>query len=89
LLDASGGSGHGYAEASAIIGIAVDDERVRWQVHGERLLYKTPWVELALADAEIPAGNVSSTMSFECRVRRSQLCSTMTNAFSCTGVTGS
>jgi 8-oxo-dGTP pyrophosphatase MutT (NUDIX family) len=36
--------------------IVVDDERARWQVHGERPLYKSQWVELALADVELPGG---------------------------------
>jgi 8-oxo-dGTP pyrophosphatase MutT (NUDIX family) len=27
---------------------------VRWTVHGERSLYESPWVNLALADVEIP-----------------------------------
>jgi 8-oxo-dGTP pyrophosphatase MutT (NUDIX family) len=34
----------------------VEDERARWQVHGERTLYRSPWVELALADVEPPGG---------------------------------
>lgn len=27
---------------------------MRWTVHGERLIYDSPWVQLALADIEIP-----------------------------------
>jgi 8-oxo-dGTP pyrophosphatase MutT (NUDIX family) len=29
---------------------------VRWQVHGERVLYDSDWVRLALVDVEIPGG---------------------------------
>jgi len=29
---------------------------VRWQVHGERMLYTSEWVELVLADVEVPGG---------------------------------
>ena len=29
---------------------------MRWRVHGERPLYKSRWVELALADVELPDG---------------------------------
>jgi 8-oxo-dGTP pyrophosphatase MutT (NUDIX family) len=29
---------------------------VRWQVHGERVLYDSEWVRLCLADVEIPGG---------------------------------
>jgi 8-oxo-dGTP pyrophosphatase MutT (NUDIX family) len=29
---------------------------MRWQVHGERELYASPWVRLALADVELPDG---------------------------------
>jgi len=29
---------------------------VRWQVHGERVLYDSNWVRLALVDVEIPGG---------------------------------
>jgi 8-oxo-dGTP pyrophosphatase MutT (NUDIX family) len=29
---------------------------VRWQVHGERVLYDSAWVRLSLADVEIPGG---------------------------------
>lgn len=36
--------------------IVVDDERVRWRVHGERPLYKSRWVEVVLADVEPPGG---------------------------------
>jgi hypothetical protein len=27
---------------------------MRWTVHGERLVYDSPWVRLALTDVEIP-----------------------------------
>jgi 8-oxo-dGTP pyrophosphatase MutT (NUDIX family) len=30
---------------------------VRWTVHGERALYESEWVELMLADVEIPGGD--------------------------------
>jgi 8-oxo-dGTP pyrophosphatase MutT (NUDIX family) len=29
---------------------------VKWVVHGERLLYESPWMSLALVDVEIPGG---------------------------------
>ena len=29
---------------------------MRWTVHGERLLYDSPWVALALVDVEVPDG---------------------------------
>lgn len=29
---------------------------MRWQVHGERMLYTSEWVELVLADVEVPGG---------------------------------
>jgi 8-oxo-dGTP pyrophosphatase MutT (NUDIX family) len=29
---------------------------VRWIVHGERSVYESPWVSLALVDVEVPAG---------------------------------
>jgi 8-oxo-dGTP pyrophosphatase MutT (NUDIX family) len=29
---------------------------VRWQVHGERVIYDSEWVRLALVDVEIPGG---------------------------------
>jgi 8-oxo-dGTP pyrophosphatase MutT (NUDIX family) len=29
---------------------------MRWTVHGERLIYESPWVSLALTDIEIPGG---------------------------------
>ncbi|MGD9995382.1 MAG: NUDIX hydrolase [Ilumatobacteraceae bacterium] len=29
---------------------------MRWTVHGERVVYDSPWVRLALADVEIPGG---------------------------------
>ncbi len=29
---------------------------MRWTVHGERILYDSPWVRLALADVEVPGG---------------------------------
>ena len=29
---------------------------VKWTVHGERLLYESPWMSLALTDVEIPGG---------------------------------
>jgi 8-oxo-dGTP pyrophosphatase MutT (NUDIX family) len=29
---------------------------VRWAVHGERLVYESPWVSVALTDVEIPGG---------------------------------
>jgi hypothetical protein len=29
---------------------------VRWKVHGERVLYDSEWIRLALADVEIPGG---------------------------------
>ena len=29
---------------------------MRWIVHGERLLYESPWMNLALTDIEIPGG---------------------------------
>lgn len=34
----------------------VEDERVRWQVHGERPIYTSRWVEVALVDVEPPGG---------------------------------
>ncbi len=30
---------------------------MKWIVHGERTIYDSPWVRLALADIEIPGGN--------------------------------
>jgi len=30
---------------------------VRWQVHGERVLYDSDWVRLSLADVEVPGGD--------------------------------
>ena len=29
---------------------------MRWTVHGERTLYESPWMSLALADVEVPGG---------------------------------
>lgn len=29
---------------------------MKWTVHGERLIYESPWMNLALADVEIPGG---------------------------------
>ena len=29
---------------------------MRWIVHGERIIYDSPWVRLALTDIEIPGG---------------------------------
>src|ERR1700682_5792156 len=29
---------------------------MRWVVHGERTVYESPWVSLALADVEVPGG---------------------------------
>ena len=29
---------------------------MKWTVHGERLLYESPWVELELVDVELPDG---------------------------------
>ncbi len=29
---------------------------MRWTVHGERVLYESPWIELRLADVELPDG---------------------------------
>jgi 8-oxo-dGTP pyrophosphatase MutT (NUDIX family) len=29
---------------------------MKWTVHGERLIYESPWVNLALTDIEIPGG---------------------------------
>ena len=29
---------------------------MKWTVHGERMIYESPWVSLALADIEIPGG---------------------------------
>ncbi len=29
---------------------------MKWTVHGERMLYESPWVNLALVDVEIPGG---------------------------------
>lgn len=29
---------------------------MKWHVHGERLIYESPWVNLALTDIEIPGG---------------------------------
>ena len=29
---------------------------MRWTVHGERVIYESPWVILALADVEVPGG---------------------------------
>ncbi len=29
---------------------------MKWTVHGERMLYESPWVNLALTDIEIPGG---------------------------------
>lgn len=30
--------------------------RMRWTVHGERMLFESDWVELALVDVEVPGG---------------------------------
>ena len=30
---------------------------MRWTVHGERVIYDSPWVRLALVDVEIPGGD--------------------------------
>lgn len=32
-------------------------EAVRWTVHGERDLYRSPWVRLSLVDVEVPGGH--------------------------------
>jgi hypothetical protein len=29
---------------------------MRWRVHGERVIYESPWVSLHLADVELPDG---------------------------------
>ena len=29
---------------------------MRWTVHGERAIYESPWVSVALADVEVPGG---------------------------------
>jgi 8-oxo-dGTP pyrophosphatase MutT (NUDIX family) len=29
---------------------------MRWQVHGERAVYESPWVSVALVDVEVPGG---------------------------------
>ena len=29
---------------------------MRWTVHGERIIYDSPWIRLALTDVEIPGG---------------------------------
>jgi len=29
---------------------------MKWTVHGERMIYESPWVSLALTDIEIPGG---------------------------------
>ena len=29
---------------------------MKWTVHGERVIYDSPWVRLALTDVEIPGG---------------------------------
>jgi 8-oxo-dGTP pyrophosphatase MutT (NUDIX family) len=29
---------------------------VRWKIHGERAIYESPWVSLALVDVEVPGG---------------------------------
>jgi 8-oxo-dGDP phosphatase len=36
--------------------MVLEDERVRWRVHGERPLYTSQWVEVALVDVEPPGG---------------------------------
>lgn len=30
---------------------------MKWTVHGERVIYDSPWIRLALADVEIPGGD--------------------------------
>lgn len=36
--------------------MATNDERTRWIVHGERLVYDNRWIRLGLVDVEIPDG---------------------------------
>lgn len=35
---------------------AVTSHAMKWTVHGERIIYDSPWVRLALTDIEIPGG---------------------------------
>jgi 8-oxo-dGTP pyrophosphatase MutT (NUDIX family) len=36
--------------------VAKDGGGARWQVHGERTVYTSPWVDVVLADVELPDG---------------------------------
>jgi 8-oxo-dGTP pyrophosphatase MutT (NUDIX family) len=36
--------------------VATNEERSRWIVHGERLVYDNRWIRLGLVDVEIPDG---------------------------------
>ncbi len=36
--------------------VATNEERSRWVVHGERLIYDNRWIRLGLVDVEIPDG---------------------------------
>src|SRR5690606_30001678 len=56
-----GHRGHGPRQpadpAGAGPGRAVgEDCRMRWTVHGERIIYDSEWVRLALTDVELPSG---------------------------------
>ncbi|UDY37794.1 NUDIX domain-containing protein [Dermatobacter hominis] len=44
---------------------------MRWQVHGERRIYTSEWVTLALADVEVPAVGSQPAHRFEHHVVRS------------------
>lgn len=43
---------------------------MRWDVHGERKLYESEWVTLALTDVEIPAIGAKPAVRFEHHVVR-------------------
>ena len=43
---------------------------VRWKVHGERILYESEWVTLALTDVEVPAIGDRPAVRFEHHVVR-------------------
>ena len=44
-------------EAPAIVACGTYGERMKWNVHGERVLYDCEWLTLALTDVEVPDGD--------------------------------
>src|SRR5262245_18038432 len=59
-LSRSGARAKGSTGPDSLISLTVVPgslDLVRWTVHGERALYESEWVELLLADVEIPGGD--------------------------------